>query len=958
MVWLRGLAVAGGTGLLGWGWWLDRRPAVRLELYRDPDSGALSTATRSGGALPAHSLAVIGLLLLIAVLLNRRGADIRRVLAGWRKRPVAVLASLSSAALMPTTALVVILLYDLKRRVPPGSHLRHLVWADPPFAWFLATLLLVISAFCAVIGPWQVDHLIRLRENERRLRQARERGDWHVPAQLVMELGERVTERPYRKKILVNLLLRYHSELPNAEPAERALHALARVPGLVNRPGWLFRIGPSSAEYGARYLLADAFITRFAHSSARPHLELAIGILEGIHRRPPILVGRRLRPWVALTLAHALAVRHRHEMTADGHDLDRAFQLADGAAALLPPDEREATVQFLGRLLLDRHEENDDRAALDRAVALLGPVRPTPELVFALVIRYQVAGSQDDLTRAVATALAQEAVTDEAAADDIASETALGALLLALVQRPNWWHGPGSDLVTDALARLDALPRLSPGTIQFIAIVKGLSAFQRGDHEAGTRHYEHALTQLAVAASLGLSRADRQRQLSGMITGPDEFAGTLLALGQVERSVELLELGRTVIWSGTRTLRRFVPSPDTEARLAEIRAALDRPGYANPEPDDPLAAHQAAARRAELNAEWEALTAAHGARHRMRYAEIRRAASGGPVVVINVGEARCDAIIVLAEGDPVHVVLPDVDSATVATWTGGLLAPTTRRINARSIARELWDTVAAPVLAAVEPHLGPDRRIWWCPTGPLAAVPLHLAGHHDRTDGPALIDHVVSSYTPSLWALLDARRAQAQAPAAPHPAAPSPAAMLIASLRDTPGQPALPHAEEEALRVAGRCPAARRLTGQEATVREIRAALPTHPWVHIACHGDQGGLVLHDGRLGLDELADMNLTGERLAFLSACVTALPDPRTVDEVLHPAAAFHISGFPQVIGTLWDIVSSDGPTLADDFYRLLLTEGRTPAEALHQAQRRLRAAAPGDPARWAPFVHIGP
>jgi CHAT domain-containing protein len=228
-----------------------------------------------------------------------------------------------------------------------------------------------------------------------------------------------------------------------------------------------------------------------------------------------------------------------------------------------------------------------------------------------------------------------------------------------------------------------------------------------------------------------------------------------------------------------------------------------------------------------------------------------------------------------------------------------------------------------------------------------------MAGYHDGASGLAVIDRVVSSYTPSLWALLDTRRPADDTPG-------TPGSMLIASLRDTPLLPTLPHAEEEAALVAAHFPRALRLSGREATVAATRAALRDHTWAHFACHGDQGGLVLHDGRLGLDELADLaepSPCGGRLAFLSACVTALPDTETLDEALHPAAAFLMNGYSHVIGTMWNIVSSDGPGLAAGFYAAVLDEGRAPALALHDAQLRLRAMAPDDPARWAPFLHIG-
>ena len=66
----------------------------------------------------------------------------------------------------------------------------------------------------------------------------------------------------------------------------------------------------------------------------------------------------------------------------------------------------------------------------------------------------------------------------------------------------------------------------------------------------------------------------------------------------------------------------------------------------------------------------------------------------------------------------------------------------------------LWDVVAAPVLeylgytAPLDPDTG-GRRVWWIPTGPLSALPVHAAGHHlAGTD--TVLDRVVSSYTPTV----------------------------------------------------------------------------------------------------------------------------------------------------------------------------------------------------------------
>lgn len=59
--------------------------------------------------------------------------------------------------------------------------------------------------------------------------------------------------------------------------------------------------------------------------------------------------------------------------------------------------------------------------------------------------------------------------------------------------------------------------------------------------------------------------------------------------------------------------------------------------------------------------------------------------------------------------------------------------------------------VLQPILCANNglPH------VTWCPTGPLAFLPLHAAGVYSKEDTPEnVMDFVVSSYTPTLEALL------------------------------------------------------------------------------------------------------------------------------------------------------------------------------------------------------------
>lgn len=94
-------------------------------------------------------------------------------------------------------------------------------------------------------------------------------------------------------------------------------------------------------------------------------------------------------------------------------------------------------------------------------------------------------------------------------------------------------------------------------------------------------------------------------------------------------------------------------------------------------------------------------------------------------------------------------------------------------------------------------------------------------------------------------------------------------------------------------------------------------------------------------------------------MLSARTTAVTTPDAFDEPFHLALAFQIAGFAHTVATLWPISDPIALVLATDFYRYL-TDGRPPAEALHQAIRACRAnpATRDIPQLWASHVHFGP
>ena len=280
----------------------------------------------------------------------------------------------------------------------------------------------------------------------------------------------------------------------------------------------------------------------------------------------------------------------------------------------------------------------------------------------------------------------------------------------------------------------------------------------------------------------------------------------------------------------------------------------------------------------------------------------------------------------------------------------------------------LWDVITEPVLSA----LGiagtgyPQQRLWWCPTGPLNLLPMHAAGHHPRlrtgkgrTD--CVPDRVISSYTPTLTALIRAR------PASP----PAPARHLFIGMPTTPGQLPLPAVTTEQNVVATHFPpdgGNQQLIGPHATREAVLAAAAAHSWIHMACHAsqqhadpDRSGFAVWDGPLTIRDLAAQASHPREFAFLGACQTAAGSVHHLDEAIHLAAAMQFLGYRHVIATLWTIADSPAPQVADATYATLTSMGKPSpdqaAEALHHAVRSLRERYPADPLLWAPYIHLG-
>ncbi|MET7645622.1 CHAT domain-containing protein [Streptomyces sp. NPDC005426] len=713
------------------------------------------------------------------------------------------------------------------------------------------------------------------------------------------------------------------------------------------------------------------------------------------------------RPLHLNNLAEAL--RSWDEFTEDTAAADEAITLLRAAMTVEHGDHEgtELAAVNLGTVLTDRAQADKDprtvdeaRRVLEEAVARLGPQHPWRS--FALQRLTMACVQAADLDTEPTGATARQALHRAAAA---ARESRVGVaendpghdfsgLLMAEVQMERAARGEEVDMgevvrLARACARNPVAP--SPARLQ-AARVWGLASVKAGHRAEALAGYAYAVGLLPGMAPRSLARADQEARLSGGDGLASDAAALALDAGAPGRALALLEQGRGVLLAqglenraDVSRLRELDPARAAEFEL--IRDQLSGPPPLSP-PQDAHEASAIAETRHALTRRWNQLLpevrrlpGLENFLHPPAVPELVAAAAEGPVVVVNVSIYRCDALVVTADAGIDVVPLPgltlNTTMARAAEFVGGIEtayggngvddAVAMMRTLSATLGW-LWDTIAAPVLD----HLGLDAepadgdpwpRLWWCPTGWLSFLPLHAAGRGEPDSGTWVMDRAVSSYTPTLRALVRARAGlTAGAPARPSP--------LVVALADTPGAPPLPGVTREAELLAELFPGRRLLAGPDATVEAVGGALEAHPWVHFSCHGvselldpSHSGLVLHDGRLTVSDVATRRPRNPELAMLSACSASRGGVQLSDEVVQLASSFQLAGYPHVIGTLWPIADKLATRLTGEFYTALaedIARGRPidPAAALHRPVRALRDRYAQAPHLWAAHIHTGP
>ncbi|MDT3399031.1 CHAT domain-containing protein [Streptomyces sp. B1866] len=754
---------------------------------------------------------------------------------------------------------------------------------------------------------------------------------------------------------------------------------------------------PDSPQQTAMVLLSTALFARHVHDDDPAALDEAIET--GRRAATAVAHSRLVGAAVLANLANAL--RSRYDGTGDVAALEEAVETGRRALAdAESPPVRAAVLAGLGEALRLRYEhgrrarEADGTVVVGTAAAGSGAVEAGgPPVADGRT-------AQDAEAPTEALALFREAALTEASPVYARILAAQGWAACAALTA-DW------DTACAAYAvALDLVPRLAPRALvrrdreHRLTYLVGLAT----DAAACALHAgqpSRALEWLEQGRTVLLSQAlDLRPDLTALRDRAPDLADRLTRL---RAELDHSDVAAPAV-SGVPLTALAEPRAEPSAL---VRRAGDRRRRATEEWDGLIR---------EIHARGPELA---GFLRPPRVSDLLSGTERGPVAVVNAGTYRGDALLLTPGGIRV-VPLPRLVEAAVLEQVETFLSALDRSAapgsgpaerdaaqrELRGVLAWLWDAIAEPVLTSLSLHTTPGPgepwpRLWWAPTGLLGFLPLHAAGrdggaagagsaasdadgpragtYGPRADGsgqradadgrqtgaygpPAVIDRVISSYTPTARTLHHhlARRA-------PDPA-PGPRDPLVVAMRHTPGPVAdLPGADVEAGLLLRRYPGATVLSGRAATHKAVLDALPAHPWVHFACHGassmttpSASHLLLHDHQrrpLTVADIARLDLRGAELAFLSACSTARASVRLTDEAIHLASALQLAGYRHVIATLWPILDKVAVGITDEFYAAVGGDPQGVAGALHGVVRGLRARFPGMPSVWASHIHVG-
>lgn len=326
---------------------------------------------------------------------------------------------------------------------------------------------------------------------------------------------------------------------------------------------------------------------RFAHTGRAADIDDAVEVA-----RSALAAAIANDPTLARLQSNlGIALRERHERSGSAEDLHEAVRLAVAAAVGTSTDapDRPGMLTNLGLALIRRFTLTGDVADLRGAVvAHRAAVDATPgtspdaaTYVLNLATALRIEAEHDDAPSptddAVHAAERAELLLPDGHPDHVLSLSAMGRALRLRHRRSG---DPEDARRSVAARRAAAAVRTAPPEERAIAASTAAQwAIEDGDAESAASGYAMAVDLLSRVAWHGLESSDRERHLGRWHGLARDAAASALAVGHAGDAVELLEQGRSVLWSqtlqyaaGTADLATVAPAQ--AFRLDTVGAAL------------------------------------------------------------------------------------------------------------------------------------------------------------------------------------------------------------------------------------------------------------------------------------------------------------------------------------------------------------------------------------------------
>ncbi|KAG2141065.1 CHAT domain-containing protein [Suillus clintonianus] len=744
--------------------------------------------------------------------------------------------------------------------------------------------------------------------------------------------------------------------------------------------------------------LAIVLSTCVQHRDNAQYLDEAIMLhRDALALRP---VGHPERSKSLNSLASTLSTRFQHR--GNVQDLDEAIMLHRNALALHPVGSAITfkSLNNLANVLSTRFEHQGNGQDLDEAIMLhrdalaLHPVGHADRssllnnLASTLSARFQHRRNVEDLHESRENLRCALTLLTQHDPRRLQAHQLLATVYLLFHQSGLDRTGEDTDSLNAAMHHCKAAANLVSGGLQprLRASLRWVRDADQYSHDTQLEAYATSMQLLDAYMSVTASVSSRHDVMKDFpSTLAVNAASCALRSGDVCRAVELLEQGRTVIWTQMTRLR--MPLDNLQERGDHAGALMKKFRDLSSLLDTPPTNHQEGTPRVDVEAEesryrrlvedWnrvvEDIRNIEGFSRFLLpplFSDLQDAARDGPIVVLVTSEASCDAIIITHKQPPTSIQLPTNWKkllTLVSTFQQAIekdAGPKRAQPELVKTLRTLWNDVVRPVVE----HLGgctrPGSRIWWCPTYLFNFLPLHAAGEY-REHGQSLSQLYISSYTPSLTALIRARRS--------HDRSLSVSFAAIGQNHPDGHSFTLDFVEPELELVRSLLPppptvSFTKITSVEATKSRALCALQDNTWLHFACHGTQNftepfksAFLMRDQPLSLLDISQMDLSRHEFGFLSACETAVGNFHTPDEVVHLAAGLQFAGVQSVVGTLWSVDDSTVQRLVEAFYKNLCGDGKMnskrAARALHRAVQSLASDKDMSLHQRIVFMHIG-